>query len=245
MQAHAIIFDLGGTLIDYTNAYNSWPEMETPGLTAAYNRLSQNGQVLPSLDRFKHAGFARLPGRWQAAMRGEQNLRLVDFLAEILADVGVTAVSNPQLNQAATAYETAFCREARAITGGEALLSQIRAAGVKIGLLSNTMFTGAAHIADLRRFGLDGFFDAMLFSADVNKWKPQPDPYLHVAAELGVEPETAVFVGDHPEHDIPGAQQAGMKAVHFQSHQRYAPNDVVPDGRILRLEDLLPLLSRW
>ena len=55
-------------------------------------------------------------------------------------------------------------------------------------LLSNTMFEGSVHIADLQRFNLDTYFDAMLFSADENKWKPIAAPYLHLLDKLQVAP---------------------------------------------------------
>ncbi len=246
MTLNAIIFDLGGTLIDYANEFSSWPELETPGLTAAYAHLSQNGLALPDLERWRRVYFAHLPQRWEGATRGERNLRLVDVLKESLAQVGVTAVPADQLAQAAGAYENAICQTSCPLPGGKKLLAQLNADGLKIGLLSNTMFTGAAHMADLRRFGLDGYFDAMLFSADADKWKPQPEPYLHVAAELGVEPETAVFVGDSPAHDIVGARRAGMRAVHFRSHQRAgaaAVDGVRPDAVIYRLDELASVLQ--
>ncbi|MBK8934669.1 MAG: HAD-IA family hydrolase [Chloroflexi bacterium] len=105
---------------------------------------------------------------------------------------------------AADLYQTALCSQAHPMAGAQETLAALKAAGYKLGLLSNTMFTGAAHINDLRRFGLDSYFDALLFSADAAKWKPQPTPYWHVLGELGVDPANAVFIGDAPEHEFRG-----------------------------------------
>jgi HAD superfamily hydrolase (TIGR01509 family) len=241
----AIVFDLGGTLVEYAGPYGTWPELETPGLQAAYDHLvAQNGR-LPEFARFRDAGFALLPGRWETAVAGGQNLRLLDLLGDILHTCcGQNGIQPGWLVEAAELYQAAICAQAHPLPGAAETLAQVKAAGYKIGLLSNTMFTGAAHIADLRRFGLDGYFDAMLFSADAGKWKPQPDPYWHVLEELGVAPERAIFVGDAPEHDIVGAHAAGMRAILIRSSQRFhLPPHLTPDATIHQLDELPGVLK--
>ncbi len=240
-----VIFDLGGTLIEYAGEYAVWPDLETPGFTAVYRYLNQNGLHLPEFEQFKQTGFALLPARWQAAMRGEQNLRLVDLLAAVLAELGITGVPESQLSAAGKLYESAICSQAEPMPRARETLAEVKAAGYKIGLLSNTMFTGAAHVADLERFGLADYFDAMLFSADAGKWKPNAAPFLQVMAELGVGGETAVYIGDDPAGDIVGGQRAGMKTIHFQSSQRFQmPEDAQPDAHIRHLSELLPTLTQ-
>ena len=242
---NTVVFDLGGTLIEYAGEYAVWPDLETPGFTAVYQHLNQNGRHLPEFERFKQTGFALLPARWQAAMRGEKNLRLVDLLAETLAALGVAGLSDLQLAEAGKLYEAAICSQAEPMPRAQETLAQVKAAGYKIGLLSNTMFTGAAHIADLERFGLADYFDAMLFSADAGKWKPNAAPFLQVMNELGVGGETAVYIGDDPTGDIVGGQRAGMRTIHFQSSQRFQmPDGVQPDARIRHLSELLPILPQ-
>lgn len=246
MTINTVIFDLGGTLIDYAGPYARWPDLETPGLTAAYQHLNQNGWRLPSLERFKSAGFDLLPVRWQQAAVGDKNLRLVDFLAELLRDAGVTNVPASQLTAAAERYQAAICSQAALIDGAQQVLAQVKATGFKMGLISNTMFTGAAHIADLERYGLKRYFDTMVFSADMNKWKPTAAPFLHVLEVLGAEAGTAVYIGDDPGSDVVGAKRAGIWAIHFQSSQRFAsPINVQPDARIDHLTQLLPIISHW
>jgi HAD superfamily hydrolase (TIGR01549 family) len=244
MTINAIIFDLGGTLIEYAGPHDGWPELETPGFTAAYGVLQEAGLVLPAFEQVRQAGFALLPWRWRQATLGEANLRLIDLLAETLADCGLTAVSPQLLTTAAEHYQAAIQQQATMIPGAPQVLAGLKEAGYRLGLLSNTMFTGQAHIADLSRFGLDGYFDAMLFSADVGKWKPTAAPFLQVAEELGVGPATAVYIGDDPASDIVGGRRAGMRTIHFQSSNRFpTPNGVTPHARIERLVELPAALA--
>lgn len=245
MKIEAVVFDLGGTLIEYAGPYAVWPDLETPGLLAAYEYLGSQGMALPPFETFREAGFAILPGRWQGAVDGKQNLRLADFIGEIVHScLGTDGVEPSWLTAAGSAYQNAICAQAYLLPGTAAGLEAV-AERYKIGLLSNTMFTGTAHLNDLARFGIDGYFDATLFSADAEKWKPQPDPFLQVLSDLDVAPANAVFVGDSVAHDIVGAHAAGMKAVLIRNSDRFPLIDgVEPDGVIEWLTELPEVLMK-
>ena len=147
---------------------------------------------------------------------------------------------------AAQAYGAAIQQQAWLIEGAVETVTAVKAAGYKVGLVSNTMFPGEMHRADLARFGLLKHFDATLFSADVNKWKPNADPFWHVLGELGMAAETAVYIGDDPASDVVGGHAAGLRTIYFPSSQRFAkPDGVKPDGQINSLAKLLPLLESW
>ena len=247
MKIEAVVFDLGGTLVEYAGPYAVWPDLETPGLFAAYDYFQLKGMNLPEFEQFRDTGFAILPGRWQGAVDGRRNLRLVDFLGDILQSCcGANGVQPTWLIEAGDLYQNAICAQAHLLPSTQETLAELKAQGYKIGLLSNTMFTGAAHVNDLQRFGIDSYFDTMVYSADANKWKPQPDPYLHVLADLEIDPTNSVFIGDSPGHDIVGAHAAGMKAVLIRNSDRFPMvAGVVPDGVIHQLNELPEILAEW
>ncbi len=171
---------------------------------------------------------------------------MVDLLAEVMANCGIEDVPSTHLTEAAKCYEAAVTSQATLIPAAKETVKQVRAQGYKIGLLSNTMFTGAAHMADLDRFGLTEYFDTMLFSADVNKWKPGAAPFLHVLEDLGVEPAAAVYVGDDPGSDVVGGQRAGMHTIHINSSQRFhMPENIKPHAQIQDLVELPSILLAW
>lgn len=241
----AVIFDLGGTLIDYSGQHHTWPELERPGLTAAFNYLLGKGNSKSNLDQFCLVGFDLLPARWQQATSGMRNLTVSDFLRDILAHLDIQNVPSGELQNAATLYERAVCSEAHAISHGFETLSEIRSSSYKIGLISNTMFSSQIHKEDLERFHLIDFFDAMVFSADVNKWKPNPTPFNQILQELEVLPEEAVFVGDDPGADVIGAHRAGLRVIHFESSSRFpAIPGAMPDAKIHDLRELGMTIDR-
>lgn len=246
VNIEAVIFDLGGTLIEYAGLYRYWPELETPGLEVAYEHLRSKGIALPPFTAFRDSAFARLPGRWQEATDGKRNLRLVDFLAELLEANSVADVPSDWIAEAAQVYQSTICAQGVMIDGAHDTLADLKEQGYKIALLSNTMFEGSVHVADLQRFNLDPYFDAMLFSADLNMWKPNAAPYLYLLDRLQAAPANAVFIGDSPHHDVAGGKEAGMHTVYFRSSDRFGePDDVQPDATIDHLNELPHMLSGW
>ncbi len=246
MTIKTVIFDLGGTLIEYAGSYASWPDLETPGFQAAYEVLASNGNVLPDFLTFRAAGFELLPQMWQAATRHEQNLRVVDLLAKSLRSVGVDGVANGDLETAASLYGAAIQKQAWLVEGAVETVVAVKTAGYKVGLVSNTMFPGTLHMEDMARFGLLEYFDEMVFSADEAKWKPNAAPFLQVLDELGAEANTAVYIGDDPMSDVVGGRAAGMKTIYFKGNGRFhKPDHIQPHAEINTLDELIPLLQTW
>lgn len=54
----------------------------------------------------------------------------------------------------------------------------------------------------------------------------------------GVEPSSIVHVGDSVEHDVAGAQAAGLRAIWLNRRGLPRPAGPVPDGEISSLADL-------
>jgi putative hydrolase of the HAD superfamily len=88
------------------------------------------------------------------------------------------------------------------------VLDELRRAGMKIGLLTNS--SRDVH-AFARHHGLD--VDAALCSFHHGKTKPHASIFRAVLELLDVEPHDAVMVGDTVEDDIEGARALGMHAI--------------------------------
>jgi HAD superfamily hydrolase (TIGR01662 family) len=244
MKLETVVFDLGGTLIEYAGPYASWPELETPGFVAAYELLQLMGYRMPPFAEFKEAGFALIPVMWRAAVRHEQNLTVRGLLQKTVTAVALTKISDEAIQAAAHRYGQAIQAQAYAIERAVETVQAVKAAGFKVGLVSNTMFPAAMHQEDMRRFGLLEHFDALIFSADTAKWKPNADPFLQLLDELDADPQTAVYIGDDPTSDIMGGQAAGMHTIFFHSSNRFpkpTPQQR-PSAEIYVLDQLIPLL---
>jgi putative hydrolase of the HAD superfamily len=100
------------------------------------------------------------------------------------------------------------------------VLADLRARGLKIGLVSNTSRDLDAFI---RHFKLD--VDAWVASGTHGKVKPSPSIFRAVLELLQVAPEAAVMVGDSPADDVEGAQAIGMRAFLIDREGRFGDRD--------------------
>jgi putative hydrolase of the HAD superfamily len=94
------------------------------------------------------------------------------------------------------------------LPGAEEVLHRLRAAGVRIGLLTN----GAAALQreKIEASGLGLFFDAAVVSGEIGTGKPEPEIFHHLLGRLGVEASAALMVGNSLARDIVGGKRAGL-----------------------------------
>ena len=85
--------------------------------------------------------------------------------------------------------------------------------------------------------------DVVAALEDTTRHKPSPDPLLHAAAALGVEPATCVYVGDAAV-DMVAARAAGMGAVAvtWGAGEREALSATGPDAVVETVGDLTAYL---
>jgi len=99
------------------------------------------------------------------------------------------------------------------------VLEELRAHGLKLGLVSNTGRDLAAFIShhDLK-------VDAALGSGAFGRTKPHPTIFRAVLERLGVEPQEAAMVGDSVEDDIQGAHAAGIERAFLLDRENRHPD---------------------
>jgi putative hydrolase of the HAD superfamily len=238
----AVVFDLGGTLLDFDPDRLPWLEWERAGLEHAYAYLTAQGHPLPQNTFFAHF-IDGLPERWERAAQGGDNLRLGDVMREACTACGVSP-TDAEIDDAIARYIAPL--DARVVIFDDTLdtLRALRTRKLKLGLVSNTMWPARYHRDELDRFGLTPYLDHTIFSAEAGVWKPQPGIYCLSLAALDVSAEEAIFVGDMPEHDIVGAQRVGMRGI-YKRNRSFVPDGVCPDAVITQLAELVPFVERW
>ena len=95
-------------------------------------------------------------------------------------------------------------------------LAELRAHGLKIGLVSNTGRNLDEFVA---HHGLQ--VDAAVSSGAHGKTKPHPTIFLSALKRLVVEPADAVMIGDSIEDDVEGAKAVGMRGFLLDRENRY------------------------
>jgi putative hydrolase of the HAD superfamily len=227
MAVRAVIFDWGGTLTPWHTVDHDalWLEVCTPHFPG--------GRAAAHAKAIRAAEFEL----WRLAETAQQSATL----EHVFARAGVTAHE-----EILAAYYRAW--EPHTYTDPEAapLLRDLRTRGIRIGVLSNTMWPRSAHEYVFGRDGVLDLIDAAVYSSEIPWTKPHPEAFLAAMAAVGVtDPASCVFVGDRPYDDIYGAKRVGMRGV-LIPHSDVPPHDgVVPDAIITRLAELPAQLDQW
>ncbi|MEM7535499.1 MAG: HAD family hydrolase [Chloroflexota bacterium] len=114
--------------------------------------------------------------------------------------------------------ERCFFEAAVAIEPTEGIqqcLSKLRARGIRLGVVSNDVFTGTLLHSALGRLEIADPFEFVVSSADYGIGKPHPIIFETAVAKLGVERATTWFVGDNLKADIAGANEVGLFSVWY------------------------------
>lgn len=104
-------------------------------------------------------------------------------------------------------YADSGCARTRLFPGMEALLEQLRAQGLQLGIVTNKPSYLTAPVLAALRLGRP--FDCVVSGDTTPFCKPHPEPLRHAARMLEQPPAHCVFVGD-AERDIVAGRAAGM-----------------------------------
>ena len=184
--------------------------------------------------------------RWRAATAGHGDPPTIQSLIHEVCTAATFSLDEELHELAVEAYYAPIAARAAMAPGAGEVLAWLRGHGVRLGLISNTLWPAHAHRLDLERFGLLPHLDALAFSSECGLWKPDPRIFELVLHRLGVAPAHAVFVGDRLAEDIHGAQRAGLRAVFVDGARDYEdldPRAFTPDATIRELTELPAALA--
>ena len=132
----------------------------------------------------------------------------------------------------------------------QALFAQLREWGLRVGVLSNTLWTREHHDRIFARDEVLALIDGAVYTSEIEWTKPHPQAFRAALDAVDVDdPAEAVFVGDRPFDDIHGAKAVGMRAVLLPHsdipHWQRGAAEGEPDAVIQRLADLVEVIAGW
>lgn len=254
MQIKAVLFDLFDTLVLIEGGETFY----TPSLRRLYEFLVKNG-VNVSFDEFSRIYFEVRDNVYAEAAKHLEEPHFNVRVSKTLQRLGYAYdVSNAVVVGATMAFADEFMRYVRLDEDTIDVLRKLHEK-YKLGLVSNFAIPECVQKL-LKKFSLDGFFDAVMISGAINRRKPNPEIFERALRALGVEASEVVFVGDTLDVDIRGSKNVGIKAILIERKTAVidGPDSLVwkpskeemtiqPDEVIKSLRDLLPLLqdNRW
>ncbi len=236
-RIRAVLFDLGGTLVHFP----PFAELAQAGFERAYAQVAST----PALNTIERREFVSVlieeeAKAWTRLGRSPSNDSLSAVIARALDNLGIS----PRADLTG-AIEDAFYEHVwsapRPNVGARSTLRALQGAGMRLALISNTLWQGRQHARQLERDGLLQYFEHCAFSSSKAWAKPHPSIFLDTLGLLGISPAQAVFVGDRPPDDIKGALDAGM----FTILKRSEHSDLAgpkPHAEISSLSEIVRLV---
>jgi HAD superfamily hydrolase (TIGR01549 family) len=239
MRIKAVLFDMFDTLmmIEHDHAFYQ------PSLRKTHAFLVHNG-INVSFDTFNTAYIEARDALYVAADAQMEephfNLRIANALRSLGYDFDV---SSDLVCGATLAFCEEFMRYVRIDEHARSVLEELHGK-YKLGIVSNFAIPECVFKL-LERHGLAELFDAVIVSGAVNKRKPSPEIFQRALEKLGVDVESAVFVGDTVDADIQGPKSMGMKTIYIERRRQKEIEQTCPDQTIKNLNELSAVLERF
>ena len=193
MKYKAVIFDLFGTLV---------PTLSRREYRIVLERMASSLSV--PLDDFNRI--------WFETAR-ERNIGIIDSIEanieHVCKELGARA-GDAEIRRAMRMRINFVTKIMRPRPDAVEVLSRLKLAGFKIGLISNCSPDTPVIWQDTP---FVPFFDVTVFSSSVGMKKPDPRIYNLAMEQLGVKPEDCLYVGDGASQELAGAARVGMNPV--------------------------------
>jgi len=231
----AVIFDWGGTL---TRWHDVDFHEEALALAQAVVQTSDEPVDLAALAPRLHEANSTIWGR----SRDEQRSSTID---DLFTEAGLD--HDPELLHA---YYDFW--EPHTTTDPEVgpLFDTLRRSGIKVGVLSNTIWPRAWHRGFFERDGVLDLIDADVYTSEIPWTKPAPEAFGAAVEALGLnDPTRCVYVGDRLFDDIWGARNAGLRSIHIPlsniPRQQVGHSEGEPDAVVHALSEIASVVAEW
>jgi putative hydrolase of the HAD superfamily len=230
MKVNAVLFDLGGTLIDSAELFETFRRI-----------LSLKG--------------IRRSSREVANAMRDAELELKEFGDDVPKDTDYYVRWNLNVLHRLRIYDrdTDLAEEIdkhwfdymeiRPHSGLHDVLDKLSESGFKLGIITNGYESDLEKI--LPRLSLQDFFDILVAADTIGKKKPDPEIFLYAVRKLNISPSEAAFVGDEYEIDYVGAEKAGLIPILFEEKVKKRDKNL-PQGVNLvhSLTELLAIIKQ-
>ena len=232
MPIDAVIFDWGGTL-------TAWHDIDfhAESLALAQAVVNADHDLEVSRQRLHEAGAAI----WGRSRDHQQSATVGDLFTEAGLE------HDPEL---LTAYYDFWEPHTLTDPAVRPTWEALRADGVKVGVLSNTIWPRAFHEGIFERDGVLDLVDGDVYTSEIPWTKPSPHAFEAALAAVGAtDPARCVYVGDRLFDDIWGAHNAGLRAIHVPHSvipvEQVGHTEGDPDAVVHSLEEIPALVRAW
>jgi putative hydrolase of the HAD superfamily len=188
---------------------------------------------------------ARLHTAGQTVWGRSRDRQQSSTVADLFSEAGLD--HDPEL---LTAYYDFW--EPHTFTDPEAgpMLEALRADGIRVGVLSNTIWPREWHQGWFERDGVRHLFHGEVYTSEIPWTKPSELAFRAAMDAVGAtDPARCVYVGDRLFDDVWGAHNAGMRAIHIPlssiPQEQVGHTEGDPDAAAHALSEIPGIVRGW
>ncbi|EJR49809.1 HAD hydrolase, family IA [Bacillus cereus VD107] len=187
----AVLFDLDGTLLDRRQSLKQF-------IHDQYNRFSlhfiniEQAEYCSRFLELDNNGYT-----WKDKV-----------YATLLSEYNITTLTQEQLLHD---YTTNFQHHCIPFQNMHELLQQLTQHNIKIGIITNGFTDFQTN--NLRALNIHTYTNTILISEAEKMKKPHREIFERALQKLSVKAEECLYVGDHPENDVLGAENVGILGI--------------------------------
>ena len=214
-MVRAILFDLDRTLVDRDTSIRLFFEAQWHNCRVTHQGLRSCQAWVERLLELDRQGFSNKDENYLTLAR---EFDLPEETARSLA----------------ADFRERFGRAVLLFPGVPELLTELRAQGYRLGIITN----GSTQVqrAKIETTRLKPLVDVVVISEQEGIKKPAPEIFAHALSRLGVTAAEAIFVGDNLELDIRGGRGAGLRTIWLCAKD--APFAAEADARVESVAEL-------
>ena len=229
----AVIFDWGGTL-------TRWHDIDFHAESLALAQAVANAH-----EHDHHANAQKLHAAGDVIWGRSRDHQQSSTVADLFAEAGLD--HDPDLLDA---YYEFWLPHTETDPEVGPLWEALRADGLKVGVLSNTIWPREWHEGWFRRDGVDHLIDGDVYTSEIAWTKPSERAFAAEMAAVGVtDPARCVYVGDRLYDDVWGAHNAGLRAIHIPHStipvSQTGHTEGEPDAVAHSLAEIRGLVRAW
>ena len=230
MMITDIFFDLDRTLWDFeTNSDLALRELFTQ--FRLEEKIANQNQFIEDYNRINE----ELWERYRKGLTTKEELRIKRF-DEALKLHGIDDVEFAR--QYCEHYIDLCPRQTATFPNTHEVLAELKDSGKRLHIITNG-FSEVQH-RKMTHCGIIDFFDVVICSDQVGYNKPDVKIFQIALEQAKVKAPHTLMIGDHPEIDVLGANQVGMRGVLFDPLNHYQPHPSIE--RITHLSQLPNLI---
>lgn len=238
---NAVLFDIGDTLVHFS----TWNPRQflSRGVRPAHERLCEMGFTPPPLPKYTRALRSSFLRTFVWSRLTQREVCLADVFCRLHRAMGLPVDDGHMADMIGCCtrpLRELFTADPEAIP----MLRNLHAAGLKIGVVSNTMFPAWAIDDVLEHDGLLSLLPVRIYSSDVRYMKPDARIFRIAIERMNLDPARTLMVGDRISKDVKGAARVGMRSALLCLSGKVTRRRPRPDYIINRLSELPEIVLR-